>query len=306
MAQVSRGAEPLLRGGAQPSWWRSARLKARLGHVLLHVVLIVTGFTFLVPLLWVVATSLKAPNQVFTYPIQWIPREPQWVNYSSMLTLLEIAGRPALLVFVKNTVIVATAAMLGTIFSSLLVGYSLARLRWPGRSLVFGLVLAVMMLPGVVTLVPLFLIFRDLGWLDTFLPLIVPSWFGSGFFIFLMRQFLTGLPIELEEAARVDGAGSLRILLRVVAPLSKPAMATVGIFSFLGHYNEFMGPLIYLDSNSNYTLALGLRMFQGRYGDRWPIVMAASTIMIAPVIVLFFFAQKQFIRGIQLGGLAGR
>ena len=164
-----------------------------------------------------------------------------------------------------------------------------------------------MMLPGVVTLIPTFLIFRNLGWLDTFLPLIVPSWFGiNGFYVFMLRQFFLNLPYELEEAARIDGASSFRILWQIMVPLSGPALAAITIFSFLHHYNDFLGPLIYLNSNENYTLALGLRMFQGRFGDRWPIVMAASMLVIIPPILIFLLAQRYFIRGIHLTGLSGR
>ncbi|MBI2939382.1 MAG: carbohydrate ABC transporter permease [Chloroflexi bacterium] len=287
--------------------YRGRSPRRLVGHAILHVVLIVVGITFSVPLLWVIVTSLKAPNKVFTYPIRWIPDPLVWSNYPDMLQILKITGRPAMLLFAQNTLIIAVAATLGSVISTAFIGYSLARLRWPERDYVFALCLATMMLPGVVTLIPTFLIYRNVGWIDTFLPLIVPSWFGmNAFYVFLMRQFLLSLPYELEEAARVDGASSFRILWQVMVPLSGPVIATIAIFSFLGHYNEFMGPLIYLSSNENFTLALGLRMIQGRFGTQWPIVMAASTVMIAPPIVIFFLAQRYFIRGIQLTGLAGR
>jgi ABC-type glycerol-3-phosphate transport system permease component len=171
---------------------------------------------------------------------------------------------------------------------------------------VFALLIATLMLPGVVTLIPTFILFRTLGWLDTLLPLIVPSWFGGAFYIFLMRQFMQGIPYELEEAARIDGASSLRILWQIIAPLCGPAIATVAIFSFLAHYNDFLGPLLYLSTNEKFTLPLGLFWYQGRYGNSWHLVMAASTVAIAPVIVLFFIAQRYFIRGIAMTGLAGR
>jgi multiple sugar transport system permease protein len=163
-----------------------------------------------------------------------------------------------------------------------------------------------MMLPGIVTLIPTFILFKYLGWVDTLLPLFVPSWFGGPFYIFLMRQFMIGLPYELEEAARIDGASSLRILTTIITPLSGPAIAAVAIFSALAHYNDFLGPLIYLSTNEKFTLPLGLFWYQGRYGNTWNLVMAASMVAIVPVLILFFVAQRYFVRGIVMTGLAGR
>lgn len=287
---------------------RNARARReRALHAVLHAALVVAGLTFAVPLFWVLSTSLKPGGQVFTYPIQWIPRQPQWSNYAAAFQIIKVGGRSALVVFAQNSAIITVTATIGTAVSATLVAYSLSRLRWPGRDFVFSLVLGTMMLPGVVTLIPTFLIFRDLGWIDTFLPLIVPAWLGGGgFSIFLIRQFFMSLPIELDEAARIDGAGSLRILWQILVPLAKPVMAAVAIFAFLRYYDDFMGPLIYLNSNEKFPLSLGVRWFAGRYGDHWELVMAVSALMLMPVVALFFFAQRQFIRGIQLTGLAGR
>ena len=269
-------------------------------HSLLHLALILAGITFLMPLVWIFSTSLKTAGQVFIIPVQWIPQTPQWGNFIEIFQILPLTS------FIRNTIIVTVLGTLGTIFSSLLVGYSLARLRWPGREYVFMLLIATMMLPFVVTLIPTFILFKYLGWLDTLYPLFVPSWFGQAFYIFLMRQFMIGLPFELEEAARIDGANSWRILTRVIAPLCGPAIATVAIFAFLAHYNDFMGPLIYLSTNDKFTLPLGIYWYQGRYGQSWHLVMAVSTVALVPVIILFFVAQRYFIRGIALTGLAGR
>lgn len=269
-------------------------------HTLLHIVLIVIGITFLVPLLWILSTSLKTAGQVFIVPVQWIPTRPRWSNFVEIFTILPLTS------FIRNTLIVTLLGTAGTIFSSLVVGYSLARLRWPGRDAMFTLLIATMMLPFIVTLIPTFILFKYLNWLDTLLPLFVPSWFGQAFYIFLMRQFMIGLPVELEEAARIDGASSLRILVRVIAPLCGPAVATIAIFAFLAHYNDFMGPLIYLSTNEKFTLPLGIYWYQGRYGNSWHLVMAVSTVALLPVIVLFFIAQRYFVRGITLTGLAGR
>jgi ABC-type glycerol-3-phosphate transport system permease component len=263
-------------------------------------VLIALGFTFLVPLLWVFVTSLKTAGQVFIVPVEWLPTTPQWSNYREIFEILPLTA------FIRNSAFVTLLGTLGSVVSSTLVGYSLARLRWPGRDAVFALLVATLMLPGVVTLIPTFILFRWLGWLDTLLPLFVPSWFGGAFYIFLMRQFMLSIPYDLEEAARIDGASSIRILWQIVAPLCGPAITTVGIFSFLAHYNDFLGPLLYLSTNERFTLPLGLFWYQGRYGNSWHLVMAASTVAIAPVIVLFFIAQRYFIRGIAMTGLAGR
>jgi multiple sugar transport system permease protein len=289
------------------SWLQTRSGRERISHLVLHVGLVIFGLTSLTPFLWVVSTSLKLPGDVFTYPIEWVPNPVIWSNYPNLLTVLEFSGRPAIILFAQNTFFVAIMATLGTIFSSIFVAYSFARLRWPERSFVFSLALATMMLPGVVTLVPMFLIFRDLGWLDTFLPLIVPHWFATnGFYIFLLRQFFISLPSELEEAARIDGASSFRILWQVIVPLSGPAIVTVAIFSFLQHYNDFIHPLLYLNTTEKFTLPLGLLMFQGRFGDRWPTVMAASTIVIIPPVLIFLLLQRYFVKGIHLTGLAGR
>ncbi len=279
---------------------RTVSARAQVRHLLLHLVLIVLGFTFQVPLLWVISTSLKTPGQVFVVPVQWLPSPPRWANYIEIFRVLP------LLSFIRNSVIATTMGTLGTVLSSVVVGYSLARLRWPGRDIVLGLLVATMMLPGVATLIPTFIMFKYLGWVNTLYPLFVPSWLGGSFYIFLMRQFMLGLPFELEEAGRIDGAGSFRILWQLIAPLCGPAIATVAIFSFLAHYNDFLGPLIYLSSPEVLTLPLGIRWYQGSFGNQWHLVMAASCVTVLPVIGLFFGAQRYFIRGIVLTGLAGR
>jgi ABC-type glycerol-3-phosphate transport system permease component len=283
-----------------------------LSHFLLHVVLIAVGATFMLPFFWVAITSLKVPGAVFTYPIEWIPRHPQWGNYPETFALVRIidyAGRdvPAMPLWMGNTVMLVVMGTLGNYFSCTLVAYGLSRIRWRGRNIVFAMTLVTMMLPGVVTMVPIFLVFRDLGWINTYLPLIVPTWIGgNAFYIFLLRQFFSTLPIELDEAATVDGAGSFRILWQILIPLARPAFATVGVFSFLAHYNDFMGPLIYISSLHKYPISVGLRYVAGHYGTRWPFVMVIVMVSLVPVIILFFFAQKTFVQGVQLTGIAGR
>jgi multiple sugar transport system permease protein len=282
-------------------WPRSVRFQERVLKGFVYVILSVLAFLFMVPLLWVLSCSLKYPAQVFSVPIQWIPNPAQWHNYLDVFELVPFAR------FALNSLVVAGTATIGAVVSSSSAAFALSRLRWPGRNLVFAMVLGTMMLPGVVTLVPTFVIMKTLGWLDTFFPLIVPSWFGgNAFYIFLMRQFMVGIPIELDEAARIDGAGSFRILFQVILPLSKPAVATVVIFSFLERYNDLLGPAMYLTSQIKYTLSIGLYALSGTFGNYWPYVMAACLMVTLPIVVLFVLFQRQFMQGIQMTGLAGR
>ena len=277
------------------------------GKTLIHLSLLALGFVFSIPVLWVVTTSFKGQGGIFTYPIEWIPTPIVWSNYPRLLEVLMFSGWPGIVLFFRNTFFISILATLGTLTSSILVAYSFARLQWPERNLLFSLSLATMMLPTVVILIPTFLLFRDLKWLNTFMPMIVPFWFAvQGFYIFLLRQFFLGLPVELEEAARIDGADSLRILWQIVVPLSRPAIITVSIFSFLQHYTEFLTPLLYLNAVEKLPMALGMRMFQGTYTNDWPLMMAASAVFILPTVILFLIAQRHFIQGIQLTGLAGR
>jgi multiple sugar transport system permease protein len=194
----------------------------------------------------------------------------------------------------------------GAVFSAMTVAYGLSRINWPGRDFLFAVLIATLMLPGIVTLIPVFIIFTKINWVGTFYPLWVPAWLGMAFYIFLMRQYMLTLPIELDEAAKMDGASNFRILWQIIAPLCGPAIITVAIFSFLYHYNDFINPLIYLSKNEMFTLPLGLLWFQGRFGNFWHLVMAASMITISPVIILFFIAQRYFVQGMQFAGLAGR
>ena len=265
---------------------------------LTYLGLIAFGALAVFPMVWIVTVSLQAAGGA-TLGIQ-IPIPPHWSSYTEALTILP------LLTFFRNSSIITLTSLVGSVLSTTIVGFSLARLRWPGRDLMFSLVVASLMLPSVVTLVPTFIMFKYLGWLNTFLPLIVPQFAGSAFFVFLMRQFMRGLPPEMDEAARVDGASNFGIFWHVILPLCGPPIAAIAIFSFLNNWSDFLGPSIYLSSIENYTLPLGLFMYQGRYGNQWNLVMAASMFIVVPVLVVFIIAQRYFIRGIQLSGLAGR
>jgi ABC-type glycerol-3-phosphate transport system permease component len=268
-----------------------------------HIVLLVGSVIMLAPLAWLVSTSFKKSGQEWVYPPVWIPNPIYWQNYIEAMDVLPVPFYR----YVFNTLLITCLATLGTVFSCSLAAFSFARLRFRGRDFMFALVISTMILPGAVTLIPTFLIFRYLGWLDTFLPLIVPFWLGSSAFsIFLLRQFFLTIPMELDEAARMDGASSLRIYRSIVLPLAKPALATVVIFQVLWRWNEFMEPMIYLNSMENYTVALALRAFQNVRSQRINYLMALSAIQVAPVMILFFVAQKYFIRGISLSGISGR
>ncbi len=284
---------------SQPFFRRKTLQKVSL--IVLQIVLTLFLITFLLPALWMVSSSLKVSTEVFAHPIVWIPESPQWSNYTRIFEILPF-GR-----FLWNTIVVTGLAVLGTVVSSLMVGYSFARLNWPGKNIFFGLMISTMFLPEIITLIPRFMIFRELKWIDTFYPLIVPHWFGvNAVYIFLVHQFLRGLPIELEEAALIDGANRFQILTQIIIPLSKPVIASITVFALLQHYNSFIEPLIFLRSMDNWTMALGIRALNDTNVQNWELVFAAGTMMVAPVLVLFIFAQRYFVQGIALTGFGGR
>jgi ABC-type glycerol-3-phosphate transport system permease component len=279
-----------------------ARIRDLAWRSFLQIFMTVVVVSFLVPALWMISSSLKVSTEVFAHPIVWIPKDPQWKNYARVFEILPF-GR-----FIWNTVVVVIFAVAGTVISSAMVAYAFARIRWPGRDFFFALLLGTMMLPEVITLVPRFIIFRQLGWIDTLLPLIVPYWCAAtALYVFLMRQYFRGLPFELEEAALIDGASRLRILFQIILPLSKPVIATVAVFAMFQHYTDYLNPLIYLNSMDNWTLAVGLGSLNANesYGASWELVFAAGTIMTLPMLLLFVFAQRYFVRGIAMTGLKG-
>ena len=290
---------------------RHSLLKPVLGHA----ALVVLSFVYVMPFAWLVTTSLQPDEERSRVPPAFVPAPQRTAEAIEEATGSHLAYTPTLLhyrrgvtrvpvpLFFRNTLLVCTLTVIGTILSSSLVAYGFSVLRWPGRDVVFFIMLATMMLPGQVTMVPVFLIWRKLGLVDSFAPLVVPAFLGSPFFIFLFRQFFLTIPRDLIEAARMDGACELRIWGRIVMPLATPAIATVGLFSFLGAWNDFLRPLIYLADQSKYTLSLGLAMFRTQYGSEYGQMMAVATLMVIPIIVLFFFAQKTFIQGIKTSGM---
>lgn len=264
------------------------------------VILFVIAVVMFMPFVWLVSSSLKQQHQIFQYPPQWIPSPVQWDNYVNALTY-----KPFHL-YLRNSLLIIILNEIATLGTASLCAYGFARLRFPGRDFWFAIVIGTMIMPYVVLVVPTFILFSRLGWVDTFLPLTVPQFFGGGsFYIFLLRQFFRTIPEELSDAARIDGAGEFEIFWRIMLPLAKPPLITVGIFTFLGSWNDFFGPLIYLNSPDKFTVAVGLATFRSVLATRWELLMAASTAMIVPVIILFFFAQRYFIKGIVMTGLKG-
>ncbi len=274
------------------------RPKLPLGTWIRLVVLTIGCFVVLMPVVWMVLTSLKSPEQVFVMPPIWL-FSPQWHNYLDVLTLVPFHK------YILNTATIVGMVVLGTLLSCSFCAYGFARLKAPGRNAIFFALMATLMLPTTVTLVPTYIVFNQIGWLNTFKPLILPAFFGSAFFIFLFRQFFLGIPKELEEAARIDGASYLRIWWTIFLPLSWPVIATVTVFTFIGAYNDFFGPVIYLSDESKYTIAVALSYFSGspRIGPQIHLTMAATTIAALPSILVFLFAQRYFIRGIAVSGV---
>lgn len=285
------------RGG----WWARKSVQTAVIRTLTVIVITLGGVVLLVPLIWMVSTSLKTNAEAFIFPPRWIPKRFLWRNYVEAVTTIRF------FLYLRNTVTITIASMVGQVISASLVGFGFARLRARGRDFLFVVLLATMMLPGQVTLVPVYLMFKAIGWLNTFLPLIVPNWLGGGAFsIFLLRQFFSTLPLELDDAARIDGCGLFAIYSRILLPLTKPALATVAIFSFFGNWNDFMGPLIFLSKGSLYTISLGLQFYVTAHGQvEWNLMMAATFLSVLPLLIVFFSAQKTFIQGVALTGIKG-
>jgi ABC-type glycerol-3-phosphate transport system permease component len=276
------------------------RRQKLIGTVIVYALLIGLGMVFVLPFMWMISTSLKQSQDVFTYPPSFFPNSFEWQNYPAGWTLLPFNT------FLLNSLIVTISNVVGNLISCSLVAYGFARLRARGRNILFLLLLATLMIPREVTIVPRFLLFSELGLVNTLWPLILPAWFGYAFFIFLLRQFFMTIPHELDDAARIDGASTLRIFTDIILPLSGPALATVAIFAFIGNWSNLLDPLIYLRSQELYTLALGLNLFRGQNFTQFNLLMAVSIITLVPVLVMFFLSQKLFVQGVTLTGMGGR
>jgi len=279
--------------------YSSLHLSKVLWKIFVYVVLGVGGIAMLIPLVWTVSTAFKDYAYVFTFPPQWIPDPIVW-------NLPELINVDALFpVYYRNSVLITSLCIFGLVMSCSLSAFGFARLRAPGRDFLFLLILSTIMLPIYVTLIPLYVLFNKLGWLDTFYPLIIPSFFGHPFLIFLLRQFYMSIPTELDNAARIDGCSTFGIYWRIILPLSKPALAAVVIFSMMWRWNDFINPLIFLNTQSKFTLPVGLMFLSTgeTFPCLWNLLMLAALLAVLPCLVLFFFAQKLFIQGITITGL---
>lgn len=274
--------------------------KKKISKSIIYIILLFISFVCLVPFYWMIRSSLMDMSQIFTMPPIWIPNPIKFSNYKEALTMLPF-GR-----YFLNTLFVVVFTVLGTVITSSLCAYSFSRIEWKGRDTVFGILLTAMMIPFAVTLIPTFIGWQKLGVVNSYAPLIVPAWFGGGIFnVFLLRQFFRTIPKELDEAARIDGAGHFTIYSKIIIPLSKPSLIVVSLFSFMGSWNDFLGPLVYLNDGDKFTLSLGLMQFQGMYSAQWQYMMAAATVVLVPIVIIFFIGQKYFIEGISMSGMKG-
>jgi len=266
----------------------------------LYIIINFISIVFLLPFIWLIITSLKPRGQVFTNPLEWIPNPVMWSNYYQALFETSSFQFISLL---NNTLFYTISSTFGIVISSAIVAYAFARLEFFGKKTLFWITISTMLLPGVVLLIPRYLLFHKFGWVGTYAPLIVPYFFGNAFNIFLLRQFMLTIPLELSDAAKIDGANEFQIFLKVILPLVKPALMVVAVFHFIYTWNDFLEPLIYLDEADEYPLVLGLSSFQTRHQVKWHLMMAASMAVTIPMIILFFVAQKQFIQGIATTGI---
>lgn len=280
---------------------KSQSTRKLLYKIFIYTILIVSTIIMLIPFVWMLSSSLMKESDMFQIPPVWIPNPPQFSNYTELWGILPFDT------FFRNTIVLTVGRVVPLLFSCSLAAYGFARLKSRKRNILFIIMLSTMMLPGQVTIIPLYIIFAKIGWVNTFLPLIIPSFFGIPFYIFMMRQFFMTIPIEYDESARIDGATTFQIFYKIILPLSKPALVTMAIFLFMWSWNDFFIPLIYLHDTNQYPLALGLQLFRtyGEYSTRWDYIMAGSLLMSIPPLLVFFFAQKYFVEGVTITGLKG-
>lgn len=272
----------------------TAKIQSRkIFRVISTLILLAGAILIMIPLLWTIGMALKPDGEI--YMKNFFPKEIAWGNFKKALTSISFFR------YLMNTLIILVPTLIGTVVTSSIVAYGFSRFRFKGKRIWFLILLATMMLPGQVTMIPQYLIFRELGWVNSMKPLIIPAFFGGGAFnIFLLRQFMSGIPKDFDEAARIDGAGTLRIFSKVIMPMCKPVLTAVGIFTFMGVWNDFNGPLIYLYDSNKFTLALGLSFFKGLYTSKWNLLMAATLVVMLPILILFFLAQDYIINGISI------
>lgn len=279
----------------------SKEATARVQSVLTHMVLVFGAVVILIPFVWMLSTSLKAPEQIKKFPPIWIPDPIVWENYPRAFSIFPIS----FWIFIRNSLIITLGNVIGSVLSNSIIAYAFARLRFRGSRTLFFIVLGTMMLPQQVTMIPTFILFSKLGWINSFKPLIIPQFFGNAFFVFLMRQFYSTIPHELDDAAKIDGCGILGIFFRIILPMSKPALGIMAIFEFSGSWNWFLGPLIYLSKMETFPLAIALSYLRSTYRVLWSELMVVSFVAMIPPLILFFVAQRSYIQGIVVSGVKG-
>lgn len=278
---------------------KSYSLTRNITLFLVYALLIAGAVVILIPFAWTMSTALKTTQQALAYPPAWIPKPVVWKNFLDAFEAMPFE------IFYRNSLVVAALSIVGQVISCSLVAYGFARLRFPGRDWLFLIVLSTTMIPFHVLIIPRFVLFKTLGWLNSLLPLIVPNFFASAFFVFLLRQYFMTIPLDLDDAAKIDGCGYFDTFWRIILPLSKPALGAVMAFEFINSWEDFLGPLIYISSKKNYTVALGLAAFRNDYFIEWNLFMAASAVAMAVPLFVFFIAQKYFIEGVALVGSGG-
>jgi ABC-type glycerol-3-phosphate transport system permease component len=279
------------------SAWQSRRIRQWISHAISHTFLIIGGLIMVIPFIWMLTTSFKAPGKTFVYPPEWIPQPFVWENYVEMWTALPFNQ------FFFNSIKIAALSTIGQLATCSMAAFPFSILRFKGREILFLLLIATLMIQHQVTLIPSFILFSKIGWVGTHLPLWVPAFWGGAFGTFLLRQFYLTIPLDLAESARIDGANIFQIFTHIYLPLSKPAMATLGIFTFMWTWNNLLDPLIYVSELKQLTLTVGLSFFQNQYGGKWTLMMAGAVVSILPILLVFFFAQKYFIQGIAMSGI---
>lgn len=274
--------------------------KINIGKIAVYALLILGSLLCLMPLIWMLRSSLMTNVEIFMVPIHWIPEKFQWKNYKDVFTTLPF------LTYYANSLKLVLGVVSGAVLTSAICAYGLSRINWAGKNIVFSCIMGSMMLPAAVTIIPTFLMFRKIGLTNSLAPLIIPAWLGGGaFYIFLLRQFFMSIPKDMDEAAYIDGATHIQIFTRIMLPLTKPALVVVGMFAFMNTWNDFLGPLIYLNSDKKYTVALGLQLFIGSYRAEWQLMMAAACLVVIPAIIVFMIGQRYLIEGITMTGVKG-
>ena len=279
------------------SFWQNRRTKELISHGISHFILIVGALIMIIPFIWMLSTSFKAPGKTFVYPPEWFPRPFVWQNYVEMWSALPFNQ------FFLNSIKIAALSTIGQLLTCSMGAFAFSVLKFKGRDILFFTLIATLMIPYQVTLIPTFILFSKIGWVGTHLPLWVPAFWGGAFGTFLLRQFYLTIPIDLAESARIDGANIFQIFTHIYIPLSKPALATLGIFTFMWRWNDLLDPLIFVSELKQLTLTVGLSFFQNQYGGKWTLMMAGAVVSILPILLVFFFAQKYFIQGIAMTGI---